>query len=107
MNNNNPHADPDMTLGAVEPSRPEEDADGNVASPNEQLDHRFQDAMNKSSDSGLPGTGQTSEFSMEQHGENELQKDTADPVSRDKDSDAETNSDPGETQPPNPRRSEG
>lgn len=94
--------DPDEAKGAVEPSRPEDDAEGNVASLNEQLDHRFQNPMNKSSDAGMPGIGQTEEFSMEKEGINELRRDTLDPVRpRGGDSDAEADSqdqDPGQTQ---------
>jgi hypothetical protein len=81
--------DPDADKGAVEPSRPEDNKDGNVASFNEQLDHRFQDPLNKSSDSGLPGSGQTAEYSMEHQEENELNKDMDDHSARnDKDADA-------------------
>jgi len=78
--NSNAKPDPDAAKGAVEPSRPEDDAEGNVASFNKQLDHRFQDSLNKSSDSGLPGSGQTGEFSMEEQGENKLQQDTGEAV---------------------------
>jgi hypothetical protein len=68
--------DPDAAKGAVGPDRPEDDSQGNVAGFKEQLDHRYQDPLNKASDSGLPGTGQTPEFSMEQKSGNELQQDT-------------------------------
>jgi hypothetical protein len=101
MNSKNPK-DPDASKGAVESTRPEDDADGNMASLNEQLDHRFQDSLNKSSDSGMPETGQTGEFSMEEQGVNELKKDTTETVRpRGGDADAEADSqdqDPGQTQ---------
>ncbi len=74
--NSHDKQDPDAMKGTIEPDRPEDDADSNMAELNEQLDHRFQDPMNKSSDSGMPGTGQTGEYSMETEGENELSKDT-------------------------------
>jgi hypothetical protein len=94
--------DPDTAKGAVGPDRPEDDAQGNVAGFKEQLDHRYQDPLNKSSDSGLPGIGQTSEFSMEDKSENMLQQDTGETV-RPEDADAaETadvqDQDPGESQ---------
>jgi hypothetical protein len=90
--------DPDYGKGAVESSRPEDNADGNVASFNEQLDHRFQNSLNKSSDSGMSENGQTEEFSMEEHGENELNRDEASarlPLDAESNADAET---PGATQ---------
>jgi hypothetical protein len=99
--------DPNAAKGAVEPFRPEDDADGNVASFNEQLDHRFQDPLNKSSDSGMEGTGQTAEFSMETQSENQLEQDTVDPLRpRETDADAEADMQdqgPGEIQ----RRNQG
>jgi len=100
--NSHDKQDPDAMKGTIEPDRPEDDADSNMAELNEQLDHRFQDPMNKSSDSGMPGTGQTGEYSMETEGENELSKDTGgSEPSRDKDADAEADmqdQEPGETQ---------
>ena len=60
--------------GAVEQDRPEQNT--NVAPLEEQLDHRFQDPLNKSNDSGLPGQGQTPEFSGEEQVNNQLDKDT-------------------------------
>jgi hypothetical protein len=84
MNSQN-NQDPDAKKGTVEPDRPEDDADSNMAELNEQLDHRFQDPMNKSSDSGMPGTGQTGEYSMEKEGEDELNRDTGSEPSLEKD----------------------
>jgi hypothetical protein len=60
--------------GAVEQDRPEQET--NVAPMQEQLDHRFQDPLNKTQDSGLPGQGQTPEFTGETEVNNELEKDT-------------------------------
>jgi hypothetical protein len=60
--------------GAVEQDRPEQKT--NVAPFDEQLDHRSQDPMVKSQDSGLPGQGQTPEFTGENESNNELDKDT-------------------------------
>ena len=91
--------DPDAAKGAVEPSRPQDDTVGNVAPFKEQLDHRFQDPMNQSSDSGMPGVGQTPEFSMERQEENQLLTDMGKPVRpRDMDADA----DPADTQDQGP-----
>ncbi len=60
--------------GAVEQDRPEQKT--NVAPLEEQLDHRYQDPLNKNSDSGLPGRGQTPEFTGEEQVNNQLDKDT-------------------------------
>ena len=60
--------------GAVEQDRPEQKT--NVAPLEEQLDHRYQDPLNKSNDSGLPGRGQTPEFTGEEQVNNQLDKDT-------------------------------
>jgi hypothetical protein len=81
--NSKANPDPDAAKGAVESSRPEDDSDGNVAPFAEQLDHRFQDSLNKASDSGMSESGQTPEFSMEPQEENQLQQDTADPIKPD------------------------
>lgn len=51
-----------------------------MAPLSEQLDHQFQDPLNKSNDSGLPGHGQTEEFTGETHVENDLNKDTKAPL---------------------------
>jgi len=100
--NSNSNSNPDVAKGAIESDRPEDDADGNVAGFREQLDHRFQDPLNKSSDAGMPGTGQTEEFSMEEQGENELRQDTNDtarPRGPNVDSEANTQDQtPGNTQ---------
>ncbi len=94
--------DPDADKGAIEPSRPENDRDSNVAEFAEQLDHRFQDPLNKSSDSGMPESGQTAEFSMETQGKDELKQDINDPARpQDEDANAEADTqdqDPGESQ---------
>jgi hypothetical protein len=88
--NFNSKDDPDAAKGAVEPYRSEDDSEGNVAPLKEQLDHRFQNSLNKSSDSGMPGAGQTPEYSMERQEENKLQQDTNNPaVPRDKHAAAE------------------
>lgn len=88
--NSNSKPDPDAAKGAVEPYRSEDDNEGNVAPLTEQLDHRFQNPLNKSSDSGMPGAGQTPEYSMERQEENKLQQDTNNPaVPRDKHSPVE------------------
>jgi hypothetical protein len=60
--------------GAVEQDRPGQKT--NVASMNEQLDHRDQDPLNKASDSGMGGTGQTPEFTGEDESKNQLDRDT-------------------------------
>lgn len=60
--------------GAVEQDRPEQES--NVAPMDVQLDHRYQDPLNKSNDSGLPETGQNPEFTGELQGRNELNQDT-------------------------------
>jgi hypothetical protein len=67
--------------GAVEQDRPEQKT--NVASMNEQLDHRDQDPLNKASDSGMGGTGQTPEFTGENGSKNQLEKDTGADLSED------------------------
>ena len=90
--------------GAVEQDRPEQKT--NVAPLDEQLDHRYQDPLNKANDSGLPGHGQTPEFTGEEQMNNQLDKDTNADLTkgnrRDPDGDnpeAETvNQDPGESQ---------
>lgn len=92
------NSDPNVSKGAVEPFRPEDDEAGNVASFHEQLDHRFQDPLNKTSDSGMPGTGQTPEYSMELQLANELNKDTGDPV-RPRDADADAEADEQDQEP--------
>jgi hypothetical protein len=60
--------------GAVEQDRPEQKT--NVAPLDEQLDHRYQDPLNKASDSGMSGRGQTPEFTGENESNNQLDKDT-------------------------------
>ena len=60
--------------GAVEQDRPGQKT--NVAPLSEQLDHQYQDPLNKASDSGMAGTGQTPEFTGEEQVSNQLDKDT-------------------------------
>src|SRR6266542_6549362 len=60
--------------GAVEQDRREQTT--NVAPFNSQFDHRFQDPLNKANVSGMPGKGQTPEFTGEKEGRNELERDT-------------------------------
>lgn len=70
--------------GAVEQDRPDQKT--NVAPLKEQLDHQYQDPLNKQSDSGLAERGQNPEFAGESQGRNELDQDTnanlPDPVKR-------------------------
>lgn len=60
--------------GAVEQDRPEQET--NVAPLREQLDHRWQDPLNKENDSGLAERGQNPEYTGERAGVNELDEDT-------------------------------
>ncbi len=60
--------------GAVEQDRPEQKT--NVAPMTEQLDHTWQDPLNKVSDSGMPYQGQTPEFTGEKQEGNDLERDT-------------------------------
>ena len=60
--------------GAVEQDRPEQNT--NVAPLESQLDHRYQDPLNKQNDSGLSERGQNPEYSGERQGRNELNQDT-------------------------------
>ncbi|MGE5109458.1 MAG: hypothetical protein ACM3JB_01280 [Acidobacteriaceae bacterium] len=60
--------------GAVEQDRPEQDT--NVAPLAEQLDHEFQDPLNKANDSGMGNRGQTPEFTGEKEEKNSLEQDT-------------------------------
>lgn len=60
--------------GAVEQDRPGQKT--NVAPLDQQLDHRNQDPLNKASDSGMPGKGQTPEFTGGKESKNQLDKDT-------------------------------
>jgi len=92
--------------GAVEQDRPKQKT--NVAPLDEQLDHRNQDPLIKSSDSGLAGQGQTPEFTGEREVKNELDKDTNSGPPKDQRSgldeehpESETDQDPGERQKEN------
>ncbi len=60
--------------GAVEQDRPEQHT--NVAPLDAQLDHRYQDPLNKQSDSGSPERGQNPEFTGEREGRDDLNQDT-------------------------------
>lgn len=60
--------------GAVEQDRPEQST--NTAPLDAQLDHRYQDPLNKSHDSDVPEPGQNPEFTGESQGRNELDQDT-------------------------------
>ena len=59
--------------GAVEQDRPEQNS--NTAPLDAQLDHRYQDPLNKAHDSDLPEPGQNPEFTGESQGRNELAQD--------------------------------
>lgn len=91
--------------GAVEQDRPEQPT--NVAPLEAQLDHRFQDPLNKQNDSGLPETGQNPEFTGESQGKDELNQDTRiEPGSNREDPDGNAegilnDQDPGERQKEN------
>jgi hypothetical protein len=60
--------------GAVEQDRPDQET--NVAPLREQLDHRWQDPLNKQNDSGLAERGQNPEYTGEPESVNELEGDT-------------------------------
>jgi hypothetical protein len=60
--------------GAVEQDRPEQET--NVAPLNAQLNHTYQDPLNKANDSGLNNRGQTPEFTGEKQEGNQLERDT-------------------------------
>jgi hypothetical protein len=60
--------------GAVEQDRPGQKT--NVAPLDAQLDHTYQDPLNKSHDSGMANRGQTPEFTGEKEEGNELEQDT-------------------------------
>ena len=74
MNRDSQLEDQDAGKGAVEQDRPEQRT--NVAPLDAQLDHRYQDPLNKQSDSDLPEPGQNPEHSGEPQGRNELNQDT-------------------------------
>ena len=70
--------------GAVEQDSPEQKT--NVAPFDAQLDHRYQNPLNKQSDSGMSAKGQNPEHSGEREGKDELDQDTdADGEERDAD----------------------
>lgn len=61
-------------IGAVEQDRPEQQT--NVAPLEAQLDHTYQDPLNKANDSGMVNRGQTPEFTGERQEVNDLERDT-------------------------------
>lgn len=72
--NNTNHKTAFQNTGAVEQDRPEQST--NVAPLDKQLDHRYQDSLNKQNDSGIPERGQTPEFTGESKGRDDLNQDT-------------------------------
>jgi len=60
-------------IGAVEQDRPEQQT--NVAPLEAQLDHTYQDPLNKANDSGMANRGQTPEFTGEKQEVNDLERD--------------------------------
>ena len=66
--------DSDAGKGAVEQDRPEQET--NMAPLDAQLDHQFQDPLNKSNDTDFPEPGQNPEYSMEKQDRNQLDQDT-------------------------------
>ncbi|HYE25622.1 MAG TPA: hypothetical protein VEG32_10530 [Clostridia bacterium] len=96
--------DSDAGKGAVEQDRPEQET--NMAPLDAQLDHQFQDPLNKSSDSDFPEPGQNPEYSMEKQDRNQLDRDTESTTGsrRDPDGNAEgelNDQDPGHRQKQN------
>jgi len=85
--------------GAVEQDRPEQDT--NVAPLEAQLDHTYQDPLNKANDSGMANRGQTPEFTGEKQERNELEQDTNALPDKDKDVEEVVDQDPGERQKEN------
>jgi hypothetical protein len=71
---NKSQKDNDVEKGAVEQNAP---GDENNTSPlSAQLDHQYQDPLNKMSDSDFPEPGQNEEHSGEPQGRNQLRRDT-------------------------------
>jgi hypothetical protein len=66
--------DNDAGKGAVEQDRPEQKT--NMAAPEEQLDHRDQDVLNKMNDTDYPEHGQHGEHSGQVQGKNQFDEDT-------------------------------
>ena len=66
--------DSDSGKGAVEQDKPGQET--NMAAPEEQLDHRDQDSLNKVSDSDFPQAGQHGEHSGQVQGKNQFDQDT-------------------------------
>jgi hypothetical protein len=73
MTDNAPR-DNDFGKGAVESDKPEQET--NMAAPEEQLDHRDQDTLNKMNDSDFPQAGQHGEHSGQVQGKNQFDEDT-------------------------------
>jgi hypothetical protein len=85
--------------GAVEQDRPGQKT--NVAPLDAQLDHTYQDPLNKANDSGMANRGQTPEFTGEKEEGNELDKDTNAKVENDREDEEVVDQDPGEQQKEN------
>ena len=56
--------------GAVEQDRPKHET--NAAPLTEQLDHQFQDPLNKANDSGMNNRGQTPDFNQNENKDDDL-----------------------------------
>ncbi len=85
--------------GAVEQDRPGQKT--NVAPLDAQLDHTYQDPLNKANDSGMANRGQTPEFTGEKQEGNELEQDTTANVQKDREDVEVVDQDPGERQKEN------
>ena len=85
--------------GAVEQDRPEQKT--NVAPLEAQLDHTYQDPLNKANDSGMANLGQTPEFTGEKQGRNELERDTNANIEKEREDEEVVDQDPGERQKQN------
>lgn len=85
--------------GALEQDRPEQKT--NVAPLDAQLDHTYQDPLNKANDSGMANRGQAPEFTGEKQEGNELDKDTNANTEKDREDEEVVDQDPGERQKEN------
>ena len=103
--NNHPHNDNDISKGAVEQNA--RGQENNTSPLSSQLDHQYQDPLNKMSDSDFPEPGQNEEHTGEPHERNQLDRDTSSDVAPDlhrRDPDANNpegiiqDQDPGERQ---------
>lgn len=90
--------DEDDKKGAVEQDRPGQKT--NVAPLSEQLDHQYQDPLNKMSDSDYPEPGQNEEHSGEPQGRNQLDRDTRAKTKLQRDPDGNSPDGSVETQDP-------